>query len=139
MSTLAELRQASLREQKKEEASSPVLPSPAPSPAASAPLEHLPVVLPLPPPEPPAVLEPRPTLTVADLSADAAAECDPFVPRVRAGLTRKIIHPTGAKATVDMSPALFHRAKRYCLDHGNITLRQVFLDLMTAFLEEEGY
>jgi len=38
-----------------------------------------------------------------------------------------------------MSPALFHRAKRYCLDHGNVTLRQLFLDLMIAFLDEEDY
>ncbi len=59
--------------------------------------------------------------------------------RVQAMLAHKTLHPNGAKATVDMSPALFHRAKRYCLDHGNVTLRQLFLDLMTAFLDEEGY
>jgi len=64
---------------------------------------------------------------------------DAFLKRVRASVNHKTIYPAGTKATVDMAPALFHRAKRYCLDHGNVTLRQVFLDLMTAYLEEEGY
>jgi hypothetical protein len=43
------------------------------------------------------------------------------------------------KATVDMSPELSLRAKRYCLEHGNVPVRQLFLELMTAFLDEEGY
>ena len=71
-----------------------------------------------------------------DLDAERSAA---LIARVQTMLAHKTLHPNGAKATVDMSPALFHRAKRYCLDHGNVTLRQLFLDLMTAFLDEEGY
>ena len=48
-------------------------------------------------------------------------------------------HPGGVKATVEMPSELSLRAKRYCLDHGNVPVRQVFLELMIAFLEEEGY
>ena len=59
--------------------------------------------------------------------------------RVRTSLNHKILYPSGVKTTVDMSPALFHRAKKYCLDHGNVTIRQLFLDLITEFLAEEGY
>ncbi|HEX5324218.1 MAG TPA: hypothetical protein VFW40_10555 [Capsulimonadaceae bacterium] len=62
-----------------------------------------------------------------------------FLNRVRGSLNHKILYPSGVKTTVDMSPSLFHRAKKYCLDHGNVTLRQLFLDLMTEFLAEEGY
>ena len=38
-----------------------------------------------------------------------------------------------------MPPDLFWRLKRYCRDHNNVTVRQVFLDLMIAYLDEEGY
>jgi hypothetical protein len=62
-----------------------------------------------------------------------------FLNRVRTSLNHKILYPSGVKTTVDMSPALFHRAKKYCLDHGNVTIRQLFLDLITEFLAEEGY
>ena len=54
-------------------------------------------------------------------------------------LAQKVVHPGGVKATVDMSRELSLRAKRYCLEHGNIPVRQLFLELMTAFLVEEGY
>ncbi len=137
MTTLAELRLANLREQKKS----------APPPAEAAP-EPAPVAAPEPSPAPAARGE---DLVLAQYLTDAeppAAEpsADPeaeksaaLIARVHECLAHKTMHPTGAKATVDMSPALFHRAKRYCLDHGNVTLRQLFLDLMTAFLDEEGY
>ena len=72
----------------------------------------------------------------SDPEAERTAE---FFERVHAALATKTQHPSGAKVTVDMSTALFHRTKRYCLDHGNVTLRQLFLDLMTEFLNEEGY
>ena len=55
------------------------------------------------------------------------------------GLAHKVVHPTGVKTTVDMPPDLFWRVKRYCHDHNNVTVRQLFLDLVIAVLEEEGY
>ena len=82
----------------------------------------------------------EPPVIAIVLEADPDAEKSAaLIARVQSMLTHKTQHPNGAKATVDMSPALFHRSKRYCLDHGNVTLRQLFLDLMTAFLDEEGY
>jgi len=137
MTTLAELRLANLREQKK---SAPQTAEVAPEPASLAapdPLtsggaargDDLVLAQYLTDAEPPAEALPDPE---AERSAALIA-------RVHESLAHKLMHPTGAKATVDMSPALFHRAKRYCLDHGNVTLRQLFLDLMTAFLDEEGY
>ena len=157
MTTLAELRLANLREQKK----SAAVPEPA-LPEVTAEASAAPEVLAAPVPLPreddlvlsqfisdPAALdavvsEPdlKPALAVstADLDADPEAERSAaLIARVQTLLAQKTPHPNGAKATVDMSPALFHRAKRYCLDHGNVTLRQLFLDLMTAFLDEEGY
>ena len=82
---------------------------------------------------------------VVSLAAQAAVnEGEPeksaaFLNRIRGSLNHKVLYPSGVKTTVDMSPALFHRAKKYCLDHGNVTLRQLFLDLLTEFLAEEGY
>ncbi len=132
MTTLAELRLANLREQKKS----------AQEPAEAAPEPAQPIV-----PAPPAreddlvlaqyLTDSEPP---AEMPADPEAEKSAaLIARVHQTLAHRTMHPTGAKATVDMSPALFHRAKRYCLDHGNVTLRQLFLDLMTAFLDEEGY
>ncbi len=135
MTTLAELRLANLREQKKTAADPAIAEAP---PEAAAPTHAAP-----PAREDDLVLAQY--LTDADQSspppaADPEAEKSAvLIARVHAALEHKTQHPSGAKATVDMSPALFHRAKRYCLDHGNVTLRQLFLDLMTAFLEEEGY
>ena len=138
MTTLAELRLANLREQKKS----------AQEPIEAVP-ETAPIAVPVPPAPPPAAREDdlvlsqyltdaeppaAEVLTEPDVEKSAA-----LIARVHESLAHKTMHPTGAKATVDMSPALFHRAKRYCLDHGNVTLRQLFLDLMTAFLDEEGY
>ncbi len=145
MTTLAELRLANLREQKKSADAAPPEPeSPVPDtvPAASAPE---------PKPTEPTVSEPKAAereddlvlsqfMTAPAVEADKDAEHSAaLIARVQTMLAHKTLHPNGAKATVDMSPALFHRAKRYCLDHGNVTLRQLFLDLMTAFLDEEGY
>lgn len=62
-----------------------------------------------------------------------------FLERVRAAISQRTTHASGVKATVEMPPDLSLRAKRYCLDHGNVPVRQVFLELMIAFLEEEGY
>ena len=144
MTTLAELRLANLREQKKS-AQEPAEPAPETLPAAEVPAA-------VPAPASPASARREDDLvlaqylTDADQSAGAEPPADPdaeksaaLIARVHEALAHKTLHPNGAKATVDMSPALFHRAKRYCLDHGNVTLRQLFLDLMTAFLDEEGY
>ena len=155
MTTLAELRLANLREQKKAAAApEPALPEVA---AEASPVPEVMAAPQLLPREDdlvlsqfisdPMVSDPivsdsmvsEPDLesaSAADLEAERSAA---LIARVQAMLTQKTLHPNGAKATVDMSPALFHRAKRYCLDHGNVTLRQLFLDLMTAFLDEEGY
>ena len=146
MTTLAELRLANLREQKKS-AQDPE--TPAPEPISEPP----PVILTV---EPKPTLKPQEDLVLSQYLTDAEQAPAPpanespknaakkaadarLIARVHDSLAHKMLHPTGAKATVDMSPALFHRAKRYCLDHGNVTLRQLFLDLMTAFLDEEGY
>ncbi len=155
MTTLAELRLANLREQKKSAAADP---EPAP-PEVTAEVVPAPEVISV--PEVMAAPQPLPReddlvlsqfISEAGVSSEAGvlepvpAAPDPeaersaaLMARVQAMLAHKTLHPNGAKATVDMSPALFHRAKRYCLDHGNVTLRQLFLDLMTAFLDEEGY
>lgn len=147
MTTLAELRLANLREQKKSAAEPAPEPLPVP-PAADAVLAEAA----LPEPEPLLPVEREEDLVLSQfISANVPTIADPPVPdaeaeksavliaRVHSLLAHKTLHPNGAKATVDMSPALFHRSKRYCLDHGNVTLRQLFLDLMTAFLDEEGY
>ena len=146
MTTLAELRLANLREQKKS-ALSPETAAPKPVDAPPSVVRGA---------EPKAALQPQEDLVLAQYLTDAeqapladlraaskvmATESadSRLIACVHDSLAHKMLHPTGAKATVDMSPALFHRAKRYCLDHGNVTLRQLFLDLMTAFLDEEGY
>ena len=150
MTTLAELRLANLREQKKsaqdptDAVSLAASVDPTPTPAPEKTIAALVV------PPAPAIREDdlvlSQYLTDADQSsapdfhqASEAEKSAVLIARVHEALSHKTLHPNGAKATVDMSPALFHRAKRYCLDHGNVTLRQLFLDLMTAFLDEEGY
>ena len=45
----------------------------------------------------------------------------------------------GVKATVDMSPALSARAKRYLADHRGQNTRQVVVALLDAFLSAKGY
>ena len=149
MTTLAELRLANLREQKKAAAApDPALPE-ATAEASPVPVMAAPVPLPREDDlvlsqfiSDPAISDPivsEPDLEPAPAVDPEAERSAALIARVQALLAQKTLHPNGAKATVDMSPALFHRAKRYCLDHGNVTLRQLFLDLMTAFLDEEGY
>lgn len=62
-----------------------------------------------------------------------------YMDLLRAQITRKAVHPSGVKVTVDMSPELFWRLKRYSRDHGNPSLRQVCIEVVTAFLEQEEY
>lgn len=72
-------------------------------------------------------------------SGAAAPSPDSLLEAVREALAKKTVHPVGVKTTVEMPAELSQRAKRYSLDHGNIPVRQVFLELMIAFLEKEGY
>lgn len=144
MTTLAELRQANLKEQKQSAAeAAPAAPPPSetssaavsPAPASSSNGHHAapaPVAVPSP------VVEAPKSPAPPTPSPEALQEAR-FFARVHETLAHKTTYLSGAKVTADMPPALFHRAKRYCLDHGNVTLRQVLLDLLTAYLEEEGY
>ncbi len=139
MTTLAELRQANLKEQNEPDtkpnppAAADASPAPAPASAAAASVST-PAAPPLESAASPLRLSVVPAAPTEEMLRDTA-----YLARVREAMSRKVIHPTGAKATVDMEPALFHRAKRYCNEHGNISLRQVFLELLTVYLEEEGY
>lgn len=63
----------------------------------------------------------------------------PLEDQVRDALAQKRTHGGGTKASVDMTPELSLRLKRYCLDHGNVTTRQLLIELASAFLEREGY
>ena len=126
MTTLADLRQANLKEQKERTA----------EPAHAEPVAAAPEASAAPAPAPP------PTLVVVETQPAPSPEAEQdarFFARIHDALAHKTTHPSSAKVTADMPPALFHRAKRYCLDHGNVTLRQVLLELLTAYLEEEGY
>jgi len=62
-----------------------------------------------------------------------------FFDRVRARLEDKRKVEGGNKTTVDMSPDLARRAALYSLDHGKVSTRQVFVELLDAFLAVEGY
>jgi hypothetical protein len=158
MTTLAELRQASLKEQKQKEqmqrtpeeasAAEPI-PSAVVTPAPAVPNDtpssgSIPAAAAngsAPPPaanghHAPVVTLPEP---LAPVPSAEAARAEYFFTRLHDSLSHKTLYPSGAKVSADMPPALFHRAKRYCLDNGNITLRQVLIDLLTTYLEEEGY
>jgi hypothetical protein len=88
----------------------------------------------------------RATAATETSTAPEDDEDDPVTRKARAmydrfhrSIARKVVHPTGVRATIDMPPELFWRVKRYCHDHNNLTVRQLFLDLTMALLDEEGY
>ena len=58
---------------------------------------------------------------------------------VRATVTEKRIYQGGVKATIDLSPQLSTRFKRYSIDHSNVTLRQMLTELLETYLTGEGY
>ena len=58
---------------------------------------------------------------------------------VREALEMKRNHTGGVKATVDMSPELSKRAKKYCLEHDVSSVRVLCLELLDAFLTDEGF
>jgi len=122
MTTLAELRQANLKEQKQSDTAD------LKAGELAAALNGTAVASPI------SANGAAPVHTVPEVDSSQS-----FLERVKESLSSRTMHPIGSKVTTDMSPALFNRAKRYCASHGNITLRQLFLDLLTNFLEEEGY
>ena len=88
-----------------------------------------------------------------DLSADAPppirkatrkevrpeAGTDSFLEAVSAAIASREPLVGGVKATVDMSPDLSKRAKRYLADHRGQSTRQLLLALFDAFLSAKGY
>ena len=131
MTTLDELRRANLQEQRGAE----TVPN-APQTVESGKEELATVVTNL---AAPLEAKPVPMKSEKDgVTLDQTSD-DPLVAKVRAVVAKKRVHGTGIKATVDMPPDLFWRVKRYCRDHSNATVRQLFLDLMDEFLEAEGY
>lgn len=62
-----------------------------------------------------------------------------FISVVDAALASREPLEGGVKATVDMSPELSSRAKRYLADHRGQSTRQVLIALFDAFLAEKGY
>ena len=64
---------------------------------------------------------------------------DSLTARVREALEQKRNHQGGVKATVEMSPELSKRAKTYCLEHDLSSVRVLCLELLEAFLAEEGF
>ena len=62
-----------------------------------------------------------------------------FLGAVDAALASREPLTGGVKATVDMSPELSTRAKRYLADHRGSSTRQVLIALFDAFLTAKGY
>ena len=62
-----------------------------------------------------------------------------FLEAVEAALASREPLTGGVKATVDMSPELSTRAKRYLADHRGQNTRQVLIALFDAFLKAKGY
>jgi hypothetical protein len=77
--------------------------------------------------------------SAAEEEADSVKSLETFMENLRAGIARKTVHPSGVKVTVDMAPELFWRLKRYSRDHSNPSLRQICIEVVSAFLDEEGY
>lgn len=82
---------------------------------------------------------PRISAPVVDVQPAQSPVTDTLAEKMRAAVIRKRVIPAGVKATVDMPPELFWRAKRYCHDHSNATLRQCMLEILNLFLDDEGY
>lgn len=83
-----------------------------------------------------AVRQDASTDTRTDGREDARAD---LRTRIRERLAAKAEMPTGVKATIDMTPELSKRVKRYGLDHKGGTLRQMCIVFLEEFLDEEGY
>ena len=136
MSTLADLRAESLKEQKTPEASADAEVRTSASPQVRKPVrtevrEEASTAVST------AVSTPAREDVRTAASADGSA--DGLTQRIRDAVAAKRTHAGGVKTTVEMTPELSIRMKRYCLDHGNVPARLVFLELAEAFLAEEGY
>lgn len=68
-----------------------------------------------------------------------AVSTDGLMATVEAALASREPLIGGVKATVDMSPDLSTRAKRYLADHRGQNTRQVLIALFDAFLTAKGY
>lgn len=58
---------------------------------------------------------------------------------VLTGIEQKRTYQGGVKATIEISPELSTRFKRFGIDHNNVSLRQTMIELLDAFLTGEGY
>ena len=67
------------------------------------------------------------------------AGVDSFLEAVSAAIASREPLVGGVKTTVDMSPDLSKRAKRYLADHRGQSTRQLLLALFEAFLSAKGY
>lgn len=74
-----------------------------------------------------------------DARAGSSPSAPSFLDAVDAALASRELLIGGVKATVDMSPELSTRAKRYLADHRGQNTRQVLIALFDAFLTEKGY
>ena len=72
-------------------------------------------------------------------SKDDGADTADFLDAVDLALASREPLIGGVKATVDMSPDLSTRAKRYLADHRGQNTRQVLIALFDAFLTAKGY
>ncbi|MEO7716311.1 MAG: hypothetical protein ABIY70_08905 [Capsulimonas sp.] len=100
-------------------------PEPIPSTVQSAP--DLPVTAPSPQPAP------------ARTPSGAVSELDAYRERVRAGMASRETLIGGVKSTIEMSPDLSMRLKRYLLEHGGGSIRQIALVLIEEHLKLEGF
>ena len=69
----------------------------------------------------------------------AIADTDVIIKLVEEALASREPLIGGVKATVDMSPELSTRAKRYLADHRGQNTRQVMIALLDTFLAVKGY
>ena len=73
------------------------------------------------------------------VSQEVVSQEGGFLESVEAALASREPLTGGVKATVDMSPELSTRAKRYLADHRGQNTRQVLIALFDAFLKAKGY
>jgi hypothetical protein len=145
MSTLADLRRQNIAEQKGEgeplpadaEVRTSALPQPSTEEETSEPSAFTEIRKSV---STQASKEPRkrvskqlPTHALTEVTADS------LTARVKEALELKRNHQGGVKATVEMSPELSKRAKTYCLEHDFSSVRVLCLELLEAFLAEEGF
>lgn len=75
----------------------------------------------------------------ASPQASTDSSTDALTQVLRDALASKRTHSGGVKTTVEMSPELSKRAKKYCLENDVVSLRVLCLELLEGFLTEEGF